>query len=76
MQTYRDRVAAAQNPLIIGGGAVGVEMAGKIATSFDESKKVTLIQAQGQVQVMNHKYNDRFRRDSCESAVKSLKSLG
>lgn len=34
MKVYRDRVAAAFNIVVIGGGAVGVEMAGEIACSL------------------------------------------
>ncbi|KAJ1927820.1 hypothetical protein IWQ60_002585 [Tieghemiomyces parasiticus] len=41
---YSENIRAADRVLIIGGGAVGVELAGEIATAYP-NKKVTLVQA-------------------------------
>lgn len=42
------RLIKAQTVLVVGGGSVGVEIAGEIATNFP-SKKVTLVEANGQL---------------------------
>lgn len=70
MKAYRDRIAAARNIVIIGGGAVGIEMAGEIASSFKGSKKVTLVHAQNKL--INATYNDKFR----DGLKKQLIDLG
>lgn len=61
MKAYRARVKAAKNILVIGGGAVGIEIAGEIAATYPKSdgKKVTLIH-KGKA-LMNDTYNAKFR---------------
>jgi len=70
MKAYRERIAAAKNIVVIGGGAVGVELAGEIASSFKGSKKVTLIHAQKKL--INSTYNEKFR----DGLQKQLLALG
>ena len=62
MKAYRARIKAAKNILVIGGGAVGIEIAGEIAATYPKSdgKKITLIH-RGK-QLMNDTYNDKFRK--------------
>lgn len=61
MKAYRERVANAKNILIVGGGAVGLEMAGEIAEACPPSsgKKITLIH--NQPKVLNDAYTDKLR---------------
>lgn len=63
MKIYRDRVAAAKEILVIGGGAVGIEIAGEIVGTYPHkgpnAKKVTLIHKGAKL--MNDTYNDKFR---------------
>lgn len=61
MKAYRERVANAKNILIVGGGAVGLEMAGEIAEAYPPStgKKVTIIH--NQPKVLNNAYTDKLR---------------
>lgn len=61
MKAYRDRVAKAKNILVVGGGAVGLEMAGEIAEAYPPSsgKQVTVIHSQPKV--LNDAYTDKLR---------------
>lgn len=62
MKAYRERVANAKNILIVGGGAVGLEMAGEIAEAYPPStgKKVTVIHNQSMV--LNNAYTEKLRK--------------
>lgn len=62
MKAYRERVANAKNILIVGGGAVGLEIAGEIAEAYPPSagKKVTLIH--NKPMVLNDAYTEKLRR--------------
>ena len=42
-QAEHDRLAAARSVLIVGGGIVGVELAGEVVTHMRPSKAVTLV---------------------------------
>lgn len=61
MKTYRDKIARAKNIVIIGGGAVGLEMAGEIAEAYPPAsgKKVTVIHNRSKV--LNDVYSDKLR---------------
>lgn len=61
MKEYRDRVARARNILVVGGGAVGLEMAGEIAEAYPPAsgKKITIIH--NKAKVLNDVYNDKLR---------------
>lgn len=41
--SIRDKVSAAKSILIVGGGPVGIEMAGEIADAYGKSKQITLV---------------------------------
>ncbi|CAH1792759.1 unnamed protein product [Owenia fusiformis] len=58
--TYVDKVAAARNIVIVGGGPVGVEMAGELGTDFKD-KSITLIHANDNL-VSPH-YTAKNRKD-------------
>ncbi|KDO21974.1 hypothetical protein SPRG_12840 [Saprolegnia parasitica CBS 223.65] len=58
LETY-DRIAAASSVLIVGGGAVGCEIAGEIATTYPE-KTVTLVDGNKEL-VSNAVVSDKFR---------------
>jgi len=62
MKAYREKVANAKNILIVGGGAVGLEMAGEIAEAYPPSsgKKVTVIHSQPMV--LNAAYTEKLRK--------------
>jgi NADH dehydrogenase FAD-containing subunit len=62
MKAYRARIKAAKNIVVVGGGAVGIEIAGEIAATYPKSdgKKITLIH-KGK-SLMNDTYNSKFRK--------------
>lgn len=62
MKAYRERVAKANNILIVGAGAVGLEMAGEIAEAYPPSsgKKITVIHNQSMV--LNNAYTEKLRK--------------
>lgn len=72
MKTYRDRVAKAKNIVVVGGGAVGIEVAGEIAASYPQAsgKKVTLVHSRDKL--MNDVYPAKFR----DGLAKQLLDLG
>ncbi|PPQ95122.1 hypothetical protein CVT25_011665 [Psilocybe cyanescens] len=55
----RAAIEAAQDIVLVGAGAVGIELAGEIADIYP-NKSITIIQAAGMV--LNKTYPDRFRR--------------
>lgn len=59
MKAYRERVQNANNILIVGAGAVGLEMAAEIAETYPSGKKVTVIHSQPKV--LNDAYTDKLR---------------
>ena len=72
MKTYRDRVAKAKNIVVVGGGAVGIEIAGEIAASYPKAsgKRVTLVHSRDKL--MNDVYPAKFR----DGLAKQLLELG
>ncbi|KAJ1981960.1 hypothetical protein H4R35_000497 [Dimargaris xerosporica] len=66
---HQRHIKYAQRILIIGGGAVGVELAGEIATEYPD-KTVTLVQAKHQL--LPDEYHPGFR----EKARQALEKLG
>ncbi|KAJ2721766.1 hypothetical protein GGI07_003759 [Coemansia sp. Benny D115] len=69
MEEVFANVRAAKNILIIGGGAVGVEMAGEIADAYPE-KKVTLVHSGNRLLPL------RFKESIGQGAMDKLKRLG
>jgi len=65
--TTRRRVNAAKEIVIVGGGPVGVEMAGEIATDYPE-KKVTLIHSKDQL--LSDVWTSRLRKRSLKKLQK------
>lgn len=59
MKAYRDRIAAAKDIVIVGGGATGVELAGEIAGAYPKSsgKNVTLVHKRPKL--LNDTYSDK-----------------
>ncbi|KAF8599297.1 FAD/NAD(P)-binding domain-containing protein [Ceratobasidium sp. AG-I] len=66
-RTFRKKLDAAQNVLIIGGGAIGVEYAGEIA-HYAPGKKVTLIHSPKGL--MNNVYSNKFRKALLDATTK------
>ncbi|XP_072043852.1 ferroptosis suppressor protein 1-like [Amphiura filiformis] len=58
--SYVDKINAAKDIVIIGGGPVGVELAGEIATDTKD-KKITLIHSKSAL-IDNGTFNDKFKR--------------
>jgi len=67
-QTYFEELSAANSVLVIGGGAVGLEVAGEVATDFPE-KQVTLVHSS---QAVLENYPPRLGR----IIIGKLKQLG
>ncbi|XP_072033679.1 ferroptosis suppressor protein 1-like [Amphiura filiformis] len=63
IETYNsfvDKINAAKDIVIIGGGPVGVELAGEIATDTKD-KKITLIHSKSSL-IDNGNFNDKFKK--------------
>jgi len=60
IKAWRDRFARANEVVIVGGGAVGIETAGEIREAYP-SKKITLIH--GGRLLLNDTYPDKFRKN-------------
>ncbi|KIM19856.1 hypothetical protein M408DRAFT_30862, partial [Serendipita vermifera MAFF 305830] len=57
--TWRERIASAKSIVLVGGGAVGTELAGEIS-DFAPGAKVSIVQRD--TLVLNATYPDSFRR--------------
>ncbi|KAF8316104.1 FAD/NAD(P)-binding domain-containing protein [Clavulina sp. PMI_390] len=69
---WREKIAKADRIVLVGGGAVGIEMAGEIKLAYP-SKSVTVINAFNKL--LNDAYTDKFRdrgRDTLEAAGVSV----
>jgi len=60
IKTWRQRYAEANDIVIVGGGAVGIETAGEIRDTYP-TKKVTIVQ--GSDMLLNPVYPPKFRKD-------------
>ncbi|TRM61616.1 hypothetical protein BD626DRAFT_584561 [Schizophyllum amplum] len=56
---WREKIAAAKSVTLVGGGSVGIELAGEIKEFFPE-KKVTIVH--GQEMLLNSTYPNKFRK--------------
>ncbi|KAG8709681.1 hypothetical protein FRC09_000520 [Ceratobasidium sp. 395] len=66
-RSFRKQLATADNVLIIGGGAVGIEYAGELR-HFAPEKKVTIIHAQKEL--MNQTYPPKYRKSLLNAVTK------
>lgn len=55
---WQQRIKSAEDVVIVGGGSVGIELAGEIRDEYPE-KKITIVQ--GSDKLLNSTYPDRFR---------------
>ncbi|KAF9521810.1 hypothetical protein CPB83DRAFT_865217 [Crepidotus variabilis] len=60
VQSWRQRIASSRNIVIVGGGAVGIEMSGEIRDAYP-TKNVTLVH--NNCLLLDDTYPDRFRMD-------------
>ncbi|KAF9566492.1 FAD/NAD(P)-binding domain-containing protein [Agrocybe pediades] len=60
VESWRTKFEKASNIVIVGGGSVGIEIAGEIKDVYP-TKSVTIVQ--GQSRLLNEIYPDRFRAD-------------
>ncbi|XP_072033678.1 ferroptosis suppressor protein 1-like [Amphiura filiformis] len=58
--SYVDKIDAAKDIVIIGGGPVGIELAGEIATD-KKDKKITIIHSRSAL-INNGTFNDKFKK--------------
>lgn len=65
----REAVKSAQKILIVGGGPVGIELAGEIATVYENKKEVTLVH--GEENLLSSKFPNKLR-DSLANQLKDL----
>ncbi|CAE6438089.1 unnamed protein product [Rhizoctonia solani] len=67
LRTFRTKLQAAQNIVIVGGGAVGVEYAGELRY-FMPDKKVTIVH--GAPMIINATYPPKFRKSLYDGLTK------
>ncbi|KAF8599296.1 FAD/NAD-P-binding domain-containing protein [Ceratobasidium sp. AG-I] len=67
LRTFRNKLDAAQDVLIIGGGAVGIEYAGELR-HYAPNKKVTMLHAQKEL--VNQTYSSKFRKALLDATTK------
>jgi len=56
---WQQRFKSAEDVVIVGGGAVGIELAGELRDEYP-NKKITIVQ--GNDKLLNEAYSDRFRK--------------
>jgi len=66
---WQQRFKSAEDVVIVGGGAVGIELAGELRDEYTD-KKITIVH--GSDKLLNDTYSDRFRR-TMESKLRARK---